>query len=133
IGPESLVAVLLDRSVELVVVLLGILKAGAAYVPLDPSYPQERIDDILRDSQARLLITRRSLAQRVPEQTSVLWLDDQREELAADSTGEISVTADNSAYVIYTSGSTGRPKGVVITHANVTRLLDATRHWFEFD
>ena len=135
IGPESLVAVLLDRSVELVVVLLGILKASAAYVPLDPSYPQERIDDILRESQARLLITRRSLAQRVPEQTSVLWLDDQREELAADSAGEISVdvTADNSAYVIYTSGSTGRPKGVVITHANVTRLLDATRHWFEFD
>ncbi len=135
IGPESLVAVLLDRSVELVVVLLGILKAGAAYVPLDPSYPQERIDDILRDSQARLLITRRSLAQRVPEQTSVLWLDDQGEELAADSAGEISVdvTADNSAYVIYTSGSTGRPKGVLITHANVTRLLDATRHWFEFD
>lgn len=134
VGPESLVAVLLDRSVELVVVLLGILKAGAAYVPLDPSYPQERIDDILRDSQARLLITRRSLAQRVPEQTSVLWLDDQREELAADSAGKISVdvTGDNLAYVIYTSGSTGTPKGVLITHANVTRLLDATRHWFEF-
>lgn len=132
VGPESLVAVLLDRSVELVVVLLGILKAGAAYVPLDPSYPQQRIDDILRDSHARLLITRRSLAQRVPEQACVLWLDDQREELAAGSAGKISVTADNLAYVIYTSGSTGRPKGVLITHANVTRLLDATRHWFEF-
>jgi amino acid adenylation domain-containing protein len=134
IGPESLVAVLLDRSVELVVVLLGILKAGAAYVPLDPSYPQERIDDILGDSQSRLLITRRSLAQRVPEQTCVLWLDDQREELAANGAGKISVdvTGDNLAYVIYTSGSTGRPKGVLITHANVTRLLDATRHWFEF-
>lgn len=133
VGPESLVAVLLDRSVELVVVLLGILKAGAAYVPLDPSYPQQRIDDILRDSQARLLITRRSLAQRVPEQTCVLWLDDQREELA-NSAGKISVdvTGDNLAYVIYTSGSTGKPKGVLITHANVTRLLDATRPWFEF-
>jgi amino acid adenylation domain-containing protein len=132
-GPELLVAVLLDRSVELVVVLLGILKAGAAYVPLDPSYPQQRIDDILRDSQARLLITRRSLAQRVPEQTCVLWLDDQREEFA-NSAGQISVdvTGDNLAYVIYTSGSTGRPKGVLITHANVTRLLDATQHWFEF-
>jgi amino acid adenylation domain-containing protein len=135
VGPESLVAVMLDRSVELVVVLLGILKAGAAYVPLDPTYPQERIDDILKDSQARLLITRRSLAQRVPEQTGVLWLDDQSEEVAADSAGEISVdvTAGNLAYVIYTSGSTGRPKGVLITHANVTRLLDATRHWYEFD
>jgi len=134
VGRESLVAVLLDRSIELVVVLLGILKAGAAYVPLDPSHPQQRIDDILRDSQARLLITRRSLAQRVPEQTCVLWLDDQREELAANSAGDISVdvTGDNLAYVIYTSGSTGRPKGVLITHANVTRLLDATRHWFEF-
>lgn len=133
VGPESLVAVLLDRSVELVVVLLGILKASAAYVPLDPSYPQQRIDDILRDSQARPLITRRSLAQRVPEQTSVLWLDDQREELA-DSAGQISVdvTGDNLAYVIYTSGSTGKPKGVLITHANVTRLLDTTQHWFEF-
>jgi amino acid adenylation domain-containing protein len=111
------------------------LKAGAAYVPLDPSYPQERIDDILKDSQARLLITQRSLAQRVPEQTGVLWLDDQSEEVAADSAGEISVdvTAGNLAYVIYTSGSTGRPKGVLITHANVTRLLDATRHWYEFD
>ena len=134
IGPDSLVAVLLDRSVELVVVLLGILKAGAAYVPLDPSYPQERIEDILKDSQARLLITRRSLAQRVPNETSVLWLDDECEELAADSAGGISVdvTEENLAYVIYTSGSTGRPKGVLITHANVTRLLDATRHWFEF-
>jgi amino acid adenylation domain-containing protein len=133
LGDELLVAVLLDRSVELVVVLLGILKAGAAYVPLDPSYPQQRIDDILRDSQARLLITRRSLAQRVPEQTCVLWLDDQREEFA-NSAGQISVdvTGDNLAYVIYTSGSTGRPKGVLITHANVTRLLDATQHWFEF-
>lgn len=132
-GPESLVAVLLDRSVELIVVLLGILKSGAAYVPLDPSYPQQRIDDILRDSQARLLITRRSFAQRVPEQTRVLWLDDQREEVA-ESAGQISVdvTSDNLAYVIYTSGSTGRPKGVLITHANVTRLLDATQHWFEF-
>lgn len=131
VGPESLVAVLLDRSVELIVVLLGILKAGAAYVPLDPSYPQERIDDILKDSQSRLFITRRSLAQRVPEQARVLWLDDEREEPAA---GEISidVTADNLAYVIYTSGSTGRPKGVLITHANVTRLLDATQHWYEF-
>lgn len=133
IGPESLVAVLLDRSVELVVVLLGILKAGAAYVPLDPSYPQQRIDDILRDSQARLLITRRSLAPRVPEQACVLWLDDQREELAnTDGKISVDVTSDNLAYVIYTSGSTGRPKGVLITHANVTRLLDATRHWFEF-
>lgn len=132
-GPESLVAVLLDRSVELIVVLLGILKSGAAYVPLDPSYPQQRIDDILRDSQARLLITRRSFAQRVPEQTRVLWLDDQREEVA-ESAGQISVdvTSDNLAYVIYTSGSTGRPKGVLITHSNVTRLLDATQHWFEF-
>ena len=132
VGPESLVAVLLDRSVELVVVLLGILKAGAAYVPLDPSYPQDRIDGILRDSHARLLITRRSLAQQVPEQTSVLWLDDQREEPGANSAGEIDVTGENLAYVIYTSGSTGKPKGVLITHANVTRLLDATRHWFEF-
>ena len=126
VGPEVRVGLCVDRSVELVVALLAVLKAGGAYLPLDPQYPQERLAFMLADSAAPLLLTTRDLAAELPTgATKVLYLD------AADaawtheqSTTVVSrVSAANLAYVIYTSGSTGRPKGVEMTHAGIANRL----------
>lgn len=136
-GPDRLVAVALPRSTELVVALLAVLKAGAAYLPVDPDYPADRISYMLQDARPVLLVTSGDLAGRLPGDTEVLVTD------APDTAALLAGAADtappagallpqHAAYVIYTSGSTGRPKGVVIPHQNVTRLFAATRHWFDF-
>jgi amino acid adenylation domain-containing protein len=142
VGPESRVALLMERSVEMVSALLGVLKAGAAYVPLDPAYPQERLSFMLEDSGADVLLTHEGLADSLPHDTlravdvGEVWSANRSDDVAGDAGGEDvarRVSADNLAYVIYTSGSTGKPKGVMITHAKVYRLLAATRRWFGFD
>ncbi|MER6124300.1 amino acid adenylation domain-containing protein [Streptomyces sp. NPDC001795] len=121
--PESRVAICAERSPDLVVGLLGILKSGAAYVPLDPSYPAERLAFMLEDSGAELLLTHRGLHPPAPGRT-VLGLDaaDEWEHLPAHDPAPAAVP-DNAAYVIYTSGSTGRPKGVVVSHRSVVNRL----------
>lgn len=119
-GPEARVAICVERSVNMIVGLLGILKAGAAYVPLEPNYPRERMSYILEDSQAGLLLTQKSLLALLPSsRATVICLDDIAAELAQESGSNFTNggTADNAAHVIYTSGSTGRPKGVVSSHA----------------
>ena len=119
-GPEVRVAICVERSVNMIVGLLGILKAGAAYVPLEPNYPRERMSYILEDSQARLLLTQESLlASLPPSGGTVICLDDIAAELTRESGSNFAsgVTAENAAHVIYTSGSTGLPKGVVSSHA----------------
>ncbi|MFF9687117.1 amino acid adenylation domain-containing protein [Streptomyces sp. NPDC014623] len=134
----DLVAVLLDRSPGLVVTLLGILKAGAAYVPLDPELPAARLTDIVTDSGTPMIVTQarhearaRGLADgNGTAAPALLVLDEERETLAAAlGTGPVAVpvTADDLAYVIYTSGSTGRPKGVMIPHRGFTNLLGSLR------
>ncbi|ANB09091.1 hypothetical protein SAM40697_5134 [Streptomyces ambofaciens] len=136
-GAERLVAVALERSVDLVVALLAVVKAGAGYVPVDPSYPAERIAYVLKDAAPALLVTTR---QALPEQVGDLdtvVLDDPETvtDLAARSAGvlaDVVVRAEHPAYVIYTSGSTGRPKGVVVSHGQVVRLFTRTRDWFGF-
>jgi amino acid adenylation domain-containing protein len=105
VGPGKFVAVAMDRSLELVEAILAVLKAGAAYVPLDPSYPKERLDYMLSDSAAAVVLTNQHL---------MLLRDELSQEGAANPEWEVAV--DDAAYVIYTSGSTGRPKGVVISH-----------------
>ncbi|GLW89940.1 amino acid adenylation domain-containing protein [Actinokineospora globicatena] len=125
-GPEDLVALLLPRSVDQVAALLGVVMAGAAYVPIDPTYPDERIRYVLDDSQPALLITDRPQ----PWPVTTIVLDDLPTSTERRVRPEL--TPDHPAYVIYTSGSTGNPKGVVVTHRNVVRLLDATDHWFGF-
>jgi amino acid adenylation domain-containing protein len=125
-GPEVRVGVCLERSAELVVGLLGILKAGAAYVPLDPNYPRERIAATLDDACAPLLVSQarfRGLLKGQPG--SVLWIDADRDRIEAEpETRPASRTQpENLAYLIYTSGSTGRPKGVQIEHRSATALL----------
>ncbi|HSK79449.1 MAG TPA: amino acid adenylation domain-containing protein [Thermoanaerobaculia bacterium] len=139
VGPESRVALCVDRSPEMVVGLLAILKAGGAYVPLDPEYPAERLAFLLSDAGCRVLVTGPGARDRLPatEGLSVVDLEAGRAAVEAESgeplaSGPGEPAADNAAYVIYTSGSTGRPKGVVVTHGNAARLLTATEPWFGF-
>ncbi|WP_313053322.1 non-ribosomal peptide synthetase [Pseudomonas lopnurensis] len=115
VGPDVLVGIAMERSLELVVGLLAILKAGGAYVPLDPDYPQERLAYMLEDSGVRLLLTQQALQGRlpVPTEVQVLCLDAGEEWLEGYGEGDpqLETHPANLAYVIYTSGSTGRPKG----------------------
>ncbi|MZG02114.1 non-ribosomal peptide synthetase/MFS transporter [Streptomyces sp. SID5614] len=129
IGPGSLVAVSAERSPDLLPGLLGVLRTGAAYTPLDPEYPSERLAFMLADSAAEVLLTQRRLP--VPEGCAarVLLLDDPAE-WDGDGADPVGPEADDLAYMIYTSGSTGRPKGVPNTHrAIVNRLLWMARRY----
>ncbi|TMC08483.1 MAG: amino acid adenylation domain-containing protein [Chloroflexi bacterium] len=118
-GPEDRVAICLDRSPDLVTAILGTLKAGAAYVPLDPAYPAERLAHVQADAGARLLLTS-------------AWLEDQREAMARcpDADPVPLAGPGNLAYAIYTSGSTGRPKGVMVEHRALSNQLGWLRHAF---
>jgi amino acid adenylation domain-containing protein len=135
VGPGDLVGLCLERSLDMVVAILGVLKAGGAYLPLDPAYPKERLAFALEDSRVGVVITEESLAADLPAHAArEVRLDADSTEIdrqSPESPG-IEVTPDFPAYVIYTSGSTGRPKGVVVTHANASRLLAATDAWFGF-
>ena len=153
VGPESRVGVLCDDALDLLTAILGVVKSGAAYVPLDPSYPVERLAFMLEDAKAQVIVTQQYLVESwLTEQSNtrvVLWHNLQAAEgermvsvdgnLLIASSGEnllpeeVGVTPQNAAYVIYTSGSTGKPKGVVVSHENVSRLLEVTRADFEFD
>ncbi|MFM0472398.1 condensation domain-containing protein, partial [Paraburkholderia strydomiana] len=139
---ETRVGVAMQRSAALVASLLGVLRAGAAYVPLDPSYPAGRLAHIVDDAQLRLVVTdASSLAQHASLFGSRPTVDAValRDAVPADATGDDTADAEASphpqqlTYVIYTSGSTGVPKGVGITHENVARLFDATQSRFAFD
>ncbi|MEA5463712.1 amino acid adenylation domain-containing protein [Leptothoe sp. PORK10 BA2] len=117
VGPDILVGLYLDRSFEMIVGLLAILKAGGAYVPLDPSYPSERLDWILKDSQVSFLLTKQSLLFTLPTHTAnTICLEADWPTIAQQPTHDLTSlpTVDTLAYVIYTSGSTGKPKGVMV-------------------
>jgi amino acid adenylation domain-containing protein len=128
IGPDVLVGVCLERSLNMVVALLGVLKAGGAYVPLDPTYPRDRIQYILQDAQAKVLVIEKSLRETFSDVTSDVVLIDSEQSLASATISSPLVTPSNLAYVIYTSGSTGRPKGVQIEHRNLSNLLSSIQH-----
>ncbi len=128
VGPASLVGVCVERSLDLLLAVLGILKAGAAYLPLDPAYPRERLALMLDDAQVTVLLSQQLLASVVPAQgEQVIWLDAQWAQIAREQEipPSLWLSGEDLAYVIYTSGSTGRPKGVMGTHrATLNRL-----HW----
>ncbi|MGB8509398.1 MAG: amino acid adenylation domain-containing protein [Pyrinomonadaceae bacterium] len=135
ITPDTPVGICTERSAEMVVGLLGILKAGAAYVPLDPTYPVERLAFMLEDTGAPLLLTQQHLLGHFEGcRAAVLCLNSDWELISRQSDADpaAEVVPQNLAYVIYTSGSTGHPKGVPVTHYDVTRLFAATRQWFDF-
>lgn len=128
VGPESLVGVFIDRSVEMVVGILAILEAGGAYLPLDPNYPPERTSFVIADSGATLVLTTDRDRPRLPQVTvRVLEIDSEASVLATRSHGRNPCPAkpENLAYVIYTSGSTGTPKGVMVEHRNVFSFFTA--------
>ena len=114
VGPDVLVAVFAERSIEMVVALLGTIKAGGAYVPLDPEYPKDRLEAMIRDTNPPVLLTQAHLVDRVPEGSpSVICLDRDWKLLQTESPDNLpgEVHGKNLAYAIYTSGSTGKPKG----------------------
>jgi amino acid adenylation domain-containing protein len=136
VGPDILVGVCLERSIELVVAFLGILKAGGAYLPLDPSYPTDRLRFMVDDAQAAVVLTRATLRGLVGDAGApVLLIDDDAIPSLPPAPPAAGAGPDHLAYVMFTSGSTGRPKGVAIQHRGILRLvfgqtyarLDATR------
>ncbi|NRD48556.1 non-ribosomal peptide synthase/polyketide synthase, partial [Corallococcus exiguus] len=127
VGPEVRVALSVERSLDVVIGLLGILKAGGAWVPVDPLLPRERRAFMLEDSGARVLLTQETLRDRFPEshRTSALCLDAERDALAREPTDAPAsgVTPGHLAYLLYTSGSTGLPKGTLVEHRSVANLV----------
>jgi amino acid adenylation domain-containing protein/non-ribosomal peptide synthase protein (TIGR01720 family) len=127
VGPDVLVGIAVERSIEMVIGLLAILKAGGAYVPLDPEYPAERLSYIMIDSGIGLLVTQEQLQVRlsIPESVQVLYLDGESENGHQESAENLplSIQPDNLAYVIYTSGSTGKPKGVCVSIQSLTQHI----------
>ncbi|QDE89535.1 hypothetical protein BHS06_11505 [Myxococcus xanthus] len=129
--PDGLIGLCAERSIDMVIGILAILKAGSAYLPLDPDLPRDRLAFMLEDARPPVVLTQRRLGQRLPETpATILYLDALPEDLPSAPTRR--ATPANLAYCIYTSGSTGRPKGVLVSHANVTRLLTTTRDHFAF-
>jgi amino acid adenylation domain-containing protein len=131
VGPEVMVGLCVERSLEMVVGTLGILKAGGVYVPLDPDYPAPRLAFMLEDTAAPVLLTQASLRERLPAYAGrTISLDADWAEIARECADnpKVPVGARNLAYVIYTSGSTGRPKGTCIEHRSVVRLVKNTNY-----
>ena len=122
VGPDIVVGMCLERSLEMVIALLGVLKSGGAYLPLDPTYPEARLGYMLNDSGVAVLLTFQALTRRLPKYDGqTVYLDQEWQKVAGESTANLPSEADNGniAYVIYTSGSTGNPKGVAIPHSSI--------------
>src|SRR5262249_57125116 len=123
----------LESAVETVVAVLGVLKAGGAYLPLDPEYPLERLALMLEDAGVTVVLTERKLAERLPSHLGqTVLMDEEWERISQESESgpKSEVVAGNLAYVIYTSGSTGRPKGVMVVHEGLCNLAEAQKEAF---
>jgi amino acid adenylation domain-containing protein/non-ribosomal peptide synthase protein (TIGR01720 family) len=127
VGPETLVGILLERALPMLIGVLGVLKAGGAYLPLDPTYPLERLSFMLEDAQAAVLLTQQHLEGMLPANSvRAVYLDTDWDAIALESEENLwtRITNENLAYVIYTSGSTGRPKGAMLPHRGLTNYLN---------
>jgi fengycin family lipopeptide synthetase B len=135
VGPDTLVGLCLNKSVEMIVAMLATLKAGGAYLPMDPNYPRERLRFMVEDSGMAYLVSTESLVGSVPQKVATtILLDAEWLEIKAQSqsTPDSKCTPSSLIYCIYTSGSTGQPKGVLLEHRNVVRLLINERQLFNF-
>jgi amino acid adenylation domain-containing protein len=130
VGPESRVGIMLERSIEMITGLLAIMKAGGAYVPLDPDYPRARLDFILAETDAEVMLTDERGLERLPDEyrDRVLLVDKDQDAVAREDEQNlgVNISSDSLAYVTYTSGSTGKPKGVSVVHRAVVRLVRRT-------
>ncbi|MQY25998.1 non-ribosomal peptide synthetase [Nocardia aurantia] len=122
-GPDTIVAVALPRSADLIVALVAVSKAGAAYLPIDPAYPSDRLAFVLDDAAPVVIVTDAAIAEILPRTEIAHLYPDAADAADGDGGGSVPVRPQNLAYVIYTSGSTGVPKGVTITHRNVVNLV----------
>jgi len=139
---DTLIGICVEPSFDTIISILGVLKAGGAYVPMDPNYPATRIENILLDSQAPLIIVHQrtlskisSLAELDPDRLILIDDSDVQDQIQSQSVFPLDATynPESLAYVIYTSGSTGRPKGVALPHANVLNLFYATKEYYHFN
>ncbi|MEL4012530.1 amino acid adenylation domain-containing protein, partial [Bacillus velezensis] len=130
VQPETIVGIMADRSPEMIAGMIGIIKAGAAYLPIDPDYPEERLQYLMKDSGTKLLLTQEHLIEKIPFTDtmgiSVIALDDERIAKAEKTNVTVRNKPSDLAYVIYTSGSTGKPKGVLVEHKSLMNLC----HWY---
>ncbi|WP_129649574.1 non-ribosomal peptide synthetase family protein [Peristeroidobacter agariperforans] len=139
VGRDHRVAICVDRHLMMIVGILGILKAGGGYVPLDPHYPRERLDFVLSDAAPTVLLVEEHLQDRMsPSGIQTLIMSEGYEQLDGWPVENVPLATSEAdshalAYVIYTSGSTGRPKGVMVEHGNVARLFTSTEQWFSFN
>jgi natural product biosynthesis luciferase-like monooxygenase protein/amino acid adenylation domain-containing protein len=134
VGPDQRVGVCLPRSTDLIVAMLATMKAGGAYLPMDPSYPANRLNYLQQDANVSVLITSAEIAEQTRFSTAQLFCIDQeraRTELEDDTNLTLNTDPSNLAYVIYTSGSTGQPKGALMTHAGMTNYLQWAAHAYE--
>ncbi|MEH1164048.1 amino acid adenylation domain-containing protein [Micromonospora sp. CPCC 205539] len=131
-GPERIVAVAVPRRAELVVALAGVLTSGAAYLPLDPAHPAERLAAVLADSGARIVVTTAELVARLPRLDGLSYvLVGDRPVGPAPTPAPVTVAPEQAAYLIYTSGSTGRPKGVLVSHRAIVNQLEWSQRQFQ--
>ncbi|ODG96163.1 non-ribosomal peptide synthetase [Nostoc sp. KVJ20] len=134
IQPDTLIGICVERSLEMIIGVLGILKAGAAYIPIDPNYPKERIEFMLEDSGTSVLLTQSFLLDQLPLvklKNEIICLDRETFNAALTNNPNPQSIPDNLAYIIYTSGSTGRPKGVMIEHRAIVNLALAWAEIFQ--
>ena len=136
VGPEVPVGIYIERSLEMIIGILGVLKAGGTYVPLDPAYPKERLSFMIADTQVPVLLSQEKLLKKLPEhQAHVVCLDSHWERIAQEKKENLPriSSPSNLAYILYTSGSTGRPKGVAIEHASPVVLVNWAQDVFDPD
>jgi amino acid adenylation domain-containing protein len=124
VQPDTITGIMTERSIEMIISLLGILKAGGAYLPIDPDYPQERIDYMLKDSKTKNLLTSSAVQVKVKEESiEIIDISDGFSSSTLTLTSTCRVSSANLAYIIYTSGTTGRPKGVLVSHSGFVNLI----------